>query len=106
MPARSLAPVVTTALYLAFAASSVDDELNGFSVAFSPSVLELTVALAIWVVEPSELTLKSWKVEASSVERVIFSEKVAVRLAPRFTPVAPSVGVVEATEGDLRSLLS
>lgn len=34
LPARSLAPVVTTALYLVFAASSVEDVPNGFSIAF------------------------------------------------------------------------
>jgi hypothetical protein len=56
-----------------FAPSSVEDVPKGFSVAFSPSVLELTVTLVICVVEPSELTLKSLKVELFRVERVIFS---------------------------------
>jgi hypothetical protein len=53
LPATSLAPVLTTALYLVLAASV----LSGFRVAFSPSILELTVTAVICVVLPFLLTL-------------------------------------------------
>src|SRR5688572_8156624 len=99
LPATSFAPVVTTALYLVLFARSVVEVPNGLSVAFRPSVLGVTVTLAIWVVLPSVLTLKSWKVVVVSVLGFIFSEKVAVRLVLRLTPVALLAGVTLLTLG-------
>jgi hypothetical protein len=59
LPAKSLAPMVTTALYLVFVNSKVEDVPNGLSVACRPSVLGLTLTLVTWMVLPSVLTLKN-----------------------------------------------
>jgi hypothetical protein len=98
LPAKSLAPVVTTALYLVFAAS----RLEAFRVALRPSELRATVTFVVCVVEPVEVTLKSLKVDLVTEVEAIFSENVAVGLTPFFTPKL--VGVVEATLGEVRSL--
>jgi hypothetical protein len=96
--------VVITALYLVPLAKCVVVELpKGFRVAFRPSVLLLTLTLVIWVVLPSGLSLKSLKVEVVMEAGSIFSEKVAVRLAEGATPVAPAVGTVFVTLGDVVS---
>src|SRR5215208_2743545 len=83
-----------TPLYLVFAPSTVEDVPKGFSFATSPSVLLLTVTLVICVVLPSDLTLKSLKVELLIERGSIFSEKVAVRLVPRATPIPVGVAVL------------
>ena len=103
-PATSLAPVLTTALYLVPLARLVVLEVpKGSSVALSPSALGLTRALEICVVLPSELTLKSLKVVGFREEAIIFSEKVAVRLAEGATPVALAAGEVLVTLGGVVS---
>ena len=105
LPATSLAPVVITPLYLVALAKCVVVELpKGSSVATSPSVLRLTVTLVIWVVLPSGLILKSLKVVVFMEEGVIFSEKVAVRLAEGATPVAVCLGEVLMTLGGVVSV--
>jgi hypothetical protein len=53
--------------------------------------------LVTCVVLPSRLTLKSLKVVVFMEEAIIFSEKVAVRLAEGATPVAPALGTVLMT---------
>ena len=104
LPATSLAPVVITPLYLVPLAKCVVVELpKGFRVAFRPSVLLLTLTLVIWVWVPSELSLKSLKVEVVMEEAIIFSEKVAVRFEEGATPVAPAVGTVLMTLGEVVS---
>ena len=101
LPATSLAPVVITALYLVFLAKCVVVEVpKGFRVATSPSVLRATVTLVICVWVPSGLSLKSLKVDLVMEAGSIFSEKVAVRLVERATPVAPAVGTVLMTLGE------
>ena len=105
LPATSLAPVVITALYLVPLAKCVVVELpKGLRVATSPSVLRLILTLVIWVVLPSELTLKSLKVEVVIEAGSIFSEKVAVRFEEGATPVAPAVGTVLVTLGEVVSV--
>ena len=92
-PARSLAPVRDYSLVLVpLAKCVVVDVPKGLSVAFSPSALRLTPTLVICVVLPSGLTFKSLKVVAFREEVIIFSEKVAVRLAEGATPVALAAG--------------
>ena len=104
LSATSLAPVVITPLYLVpLAKCVVVDVPKGFSVAFSPSVLRLTLTFVICVWVPSELTLKSLKVEVVIEEAIIFSEKVAVRFEEGATPVAPAVGTVLMTLGEVVS---
>jgi hypothetical protein len=100
LPAKSLAPVVTT-LYLVLAASSVVDAPNGLSVAFRPSELGVTVTLVTWVV-PLEVTLKSLKADLVIEVGLIFSEKVAATLVPHPMPVP--VGVAVLTLGFMVSL--
>src|SRR5919112_2471536 len=105
LPASSLAPVVTTALYLLRLAKCVVVEVpKGFSVATSPSVLRPTVTLVICVWVPSGLTLKSLKVEVVMERGSIFSEKVAVRFDEGATPVAPALGTVLVTLGEVVSV--
>ena len=104
LPATSLAPVLTTALYLApLAKCVVVDVPNGSSVAVSPSALRLTLTLVICVV-PLEVTFKSLNVVWFMEEAIIFSEKVAVRSAPGATPVALAAGKVLVTLGEAESL--
>ena len=55
------------------------------------------------MVLPSELTLKSLKVVGFREEAIIFSEKVAVRLAEGATPVALAAGEVLVTLGGVVS---
>src|SRR5215208_108692 len=105
LSATSFAPVVITPLYLVFLAKCVVvDVPKGFRVALSPSVLRLTVTLVICVVLPSGLTLKSLKVEVVIEDGIIFSEKVAVRFEEGATPVAPALGTVLMTLGELVSV--
>src|SRR5918994_3927160 len=100
LPARSFAPVVTTALYLLPLAKCVVVEVpKGFSVATSPSVLRATVTLVICVWVPSGLSLKSWKVDLLMEDIIIFSEKVAVRFEEGATPMAVCAGEVFVTLG-------
>src|SRR5918992_797491 len=101
-PARSLAPVVTTALYLVPLAKTVVEDPKGLSVAVSPSMLRLTLTLVICVV-PLEVTFNSLKVVGFMEELIIFSEKVAVMLAEGAIPVAFAVGEVLVTLGDVVS---
>ena len=97
--------MVITALYLVpLAKCVVVDVPKGFSVATSPSVLRLTMTLVIWVWVPSELTLKSLKVDLLIEAGSIFSEKVAVRFEEGVTPVAPAVGTVLMTLGEVVSV--
>jgi hypothetical protein len=56
LPAKSFVPVVTTALYLVFGASTVVVVPKGLSFAVSPSELRLTTTSVIWVVLLSGLT--------------------------------------------------
>jgi hypothetical protein len=62
---------------------------NGYGsrVALRPSALGVTATLVIWVVVPSELSRKSLKVVLVSVVGSISSEKVAVRVMLRSTPL-------------------
>ena len=103
MLAISLAPVVTTALYLAPLANTVVELPKGFRVAVSPSVLRLTLTLVICVV-PLEVTFKSLKVVWFMEEAIIFSEKVAMTLAEGATPVALATGEVLVTLGAVVSV--
>ena len=104
LPARSLAPVLTTALYLVPLAKTVVEPPKGLSVAVSPSVLlRLTLTLVICVV-PLEVTFKSLNVVGFMEELIIFSEKVAVRLAEGATPVALAAGEVLVTLGEVVSV--
>ena len=98
-----MAPVVTTALYLVPLANTVVELPKGLSVAVSPSVLRLTLTLVICVV-PLEVTFKSLKVVGLMEEAIIFSEKVAVRLAEGATPVALAAGEVLVTLGAVVSV--
>ena len=100
LPATSLAPVLTTALYLVPLAKTVVELPKGLSVAVSPSVDRLTLTLVICVV-PLEVTLKSLKVVGFMEEAIIFSEKVAVMLAEGATPVALEAGEVLVTLGEV-----
>jgi hypothetical protein len=103
LPATSLAPVLTTALYLApLARLVVFEEPKGSSVAVSPSALRLTLTLVICVV-PLEVTFNSLKVVGFREEVIIASEKVAVRLAEGATPVALAAGEVLVTLGEVVS---
>jgi hypothetical protein len=98
LPVTSLAPVVTTALYLAPLVKFVVEVPKGLSVALTPSVLRLTVSFVTWIV-PLEVILKSLKVWALKEEVIIFSVKVAVRLVDGSTPVVLAVGTVLMTLG-------
>ena len=101
--AISLAPVLTTALYLVPLANTVVEVAKGLSVAVSPSVLRLTLTLVICVV-PLEVTFKSLKVVGFMEEAIIFSEKVAMTLAEGATPVALATGEVLVTLGAVVSV--
>ena len=103
LPATSLAPVLTKALYLVPLAKSVVELPKGLSVAVSPSVLRLTLTLVICVV-PLEVTLKSLKVVGFMEEAIMASEKVAVMLAEGATPVALAAGEVLVTLGEVVSV--
>ena len=107
LPGSSFAPVVSTTLNLVLPASNVEDVPKGFRVAFKRSVLPLMVTLVIWVaqlVDVVEVHLKSLKVEVVMVVGSILSEKVAVALVPRATPVP--VGVTVLTLGAVESTLA
>ena len=106
MPAKSRAPMVTTALYFVFCASTVVVFPKGLSLAFRLSELSVTTTSVIRVRLLSGLTLKSLNVVALMVEALIFSEKAAVRLVPRPTPVARLSGVVLFTVGLVISTVS
>jgi hypothetical protein len=103
LPAKSIAPVVTTALYLVLFAKRVAEVPNGLSVALRPSVLGVTVTSVIRVVLPSGLTLKRLKVSAFMEEALICSEKVAVRSVAGLTSVALAAGMVLMTRGGVVS---
>ena len=89
--------MVTTTLYLVLLASKVGDVPKGLRVAFKRSVLRLTPTLVISVAQSVEVVdehLKSLKVDVLMEVESILSEKVAVALVPRATPVPVGVAVL------------
>src|SRR5215210_5486100 len=99
LPATSLAPMVTTALYLVLLANRVEELPKGLRTPFRPSELGVTVTFVIPVVLPSALTLESLKVASLIDVLFICSEKVAVTLPLHMTPVLPFSGLTRATFG-------
>src|SRR5215207_6857178 len=92
LPARSFTPVAPPfifAVYLVFASNFEE----------GVSVTEVEVLLSVALIGFVLLPEKSWTVSEVSVAAWTGSEKLAVTLEPRPTPIAPSAGVTESTLG-------